>query len=52
MDEEEKIDLVVLVCEDDLTDKQFMNTAYSIQDLHFQISQIPESMKYDLIEQN
>jgi hypothetical protein len=48
----EKADLVVLVCEDDLTTNEFMNIAYSIEDLHFQISQIPESIKYELIEQN
>jgi hypothetical protein len=50
--DKEKEDLVVLVCQDDLSKKEFMNTAYGIQDLHFQISQIPESVKYELIEQN
>ena len=50
--DEEKADLVVLVCEDGLTTNEFMNIAYSIEDLHFQISQIPESIKYELIEQN
>lgn len=50
--DEEKVDLVILSCKDDLTEEEFMNTCYSIEDLHFQISQIPESIKYELIEQN
>ncbi len=50
--DEEKADLVVLVCHDNLSEKEFMQIGYSIEDLHFQISQIPESIKYELIEQN
>lgn len=47
--DEEKADLVVLVCHDNLSEREFMQIGYSIEDLHFQI---PESIKYELIEQN
>ena len=50
--DKEGADLVVLICDDNLTEKEFMNIGYGIEDLHFQISQIPESIKYELIEQN
>lgn len=49
---EEKIELYVLVCQDDLSEDEFMNTGYDIEDLHFAIKQIPEAIQYKLIESN
>ena len=51
MDREEA-DLIVLVCEDNITDEEFMNNGYMIEDLYFQIQQIPEAIKYELIKSN
>ena len=50
--DEEKIDLYVLICQDDLTEEEFMNIGYDIEDLTIAISTIPEAHKYELITQN
>ena len=50
--EDEHEELYIIVCADDLTKKEFMNTGYAIEDLHFAIKQIPEATKYELLKKN
>ena len=50
--EDEHEELYIIVCADDLTEKEFMNAGYAIEDLHFAIKQIPEATKYELLKEN
>ena len=45
-------ELYIIVCADDLTEREFMNAGYAIEDLHFAIKQIPEATKYELLNEN